>query len=343
VLAYYTFYVPHPYPLSAAPARRRFQAALLRWFDCQQRELPWRADSHPYNVWVSEIMLQQTRVAAVLEYYARFLRRFPDVYSLARARPASVLAAWSGLGYYRRARMMHAAARQIVRERGGRFPQNSAQWQELPGIGRYTAAALASICDGERCAVVDGNVKRVLERLERTGRPDVWETANHLLSRRRPGDFNQAMMELGATVCTPRAPKCQSCPVQKWCDSQSTSTTRKPKAAVQRHRERAELSYLLLEKKGRVLLLCRGEQETIMPGMWELPAGYTCEGEHFVLRHAIMNTNYLVRVSRPQTGGGRDGHEIPAAKWFPTTRAAKLPLTGVARKILRRALGDRFL
>jgi A/G-specific adenine glycosylase len=309
---------------------------LLRWFDRHRRQLPWRADSHPYHVWVSEIMLQQTRVAAVLEHYTRFRRRFPDVVSLARARAASVLAIWSGLGYYRRARMMHAAARHIVHEREGRFPRNSSEWQELPGIGRYTAAAIASICYGERCAVVDGNVKRVLQRLWARSGEDAWTAANLLLSRRRPGDFNQAMMELGATVCTPRAPKCSSCPVRSWCLSNPIpqSGTNLPL----RRRQQAELSYLLLEENGRVLLVCRSARETVMPGMWELPEGHTREGKHFVVRHAIMNTDYVVRVSQAVAAGAVP--KIPGAQWFPKHRAAKLPLTGVARKILRRAFGE---
>ena len=168
----------------------------------------------PYRVWVSEIMLQQTRVAAVLEHYARFMKRFPTVAALARAREQSVLAAWSGLGYYHRARRMHQAAKVIVRERGGQFPSRAEDWLELPGIGRYTAAAIASIAFGEAVAVVDGNVERVLARLDGDVLPNgsAWERAQALLDPKRPGDFNQAMMELGATICTPKSPQCLLCP-----------------------------------------------------------------------------------------------------------------------------------
>ncbi len=181
--------------------------------------LPWRESRDPYRVWVSEIMLQQTRVAAVIAHYHEFLRRFPTVQKLAAAREASVLAAWSGLGYYRRARMMHAAAKVIARELGGKFPSTADAWRELPGIGRYTSAAIASIAFDEPVAVVDGNVERVLARVSgpRLAGEKLWAAAEAMLDRQRPGDFNQAMMELGATVCTPRGPACLTCPVIELC------------------------------------------------------------------------------------------------------------------------------
>jgi A/G-specific adenine glycosylase len=174
----------------------------LAWYDAYRRELPWRKDGDPYRVWVSEIMLQQTRVAAVIEKYAQFLALFPTVEHLAAASQPLVLAAWSGLGYYRRARALHEAARAVVAERGGRLPATAQEWRELPGVGRYTSAAIASIAFGEKLAVVDGNVERLAERLlgRRLASAEVWEFAQQVLSAQRPGDFNQAMMELGATV-----------------------------------------------------------------------------------------------------------------------------------------------
>jgi A/G-specific adenine glycosylase len=192
---------------SQAPQFRRL---LLAWYDVHARDLPWREDLDPYRVWLSEIMLQQTRVAAVIEHYHEFLRRFPTVQKLAAARTSSVLAAWSGLGYYRRARMIHAAAKLIVRELGGHFPKTASALQALPGVGRYTSAAIASIAFEEPVAVVDGNVERVLQRFSgtRLAPEKIWKAAEDLLDRQRPGDFNQAMMELGATVCTPRTPSC---------------------------------------------------------------------------------------------------------------------------------------
>ena len=192
---------------------------LLAWYDGNARDLPWRQDRDPYRVWLSEVMLQQTRVGAVLEHYRRFLQRFPTVQKLAAAREASVLAAWSGLGYYRRARMLHAAAKAITKKHAGKIPDTVAGLRDLPGIGRYTAAAIASIAFNVPAAVVDGNVERVLGRVSGAGlaEGDLWQTAEDLLSHDRPGDFNQAMMELGATVCLPRQPLCLACPVRDLC------------------------------------------------------------------------------------------------------------------------------
>src|SRR5580700_2685233 len=197
----------------------RFQRSLLGWFDRHKRDLPWRQDRDPYRVWLSEIMLQQTRVAAVTNHYEKFLRRFPSVEKLASAREPSVLAAWSGLGYYRRARMLHAAAKRIVKEHGGKFPGKAEDLLALPGIGRYTGAAIASIAFDQPAAVVDGNVERVLQRVhgKNLSGEKLWRAAGELLSQRRPGDFNQAMMELGATVCLPRQPQCLLCPVSGEC------------------------------------------------------------------------------------------------------------------------------
>ncbi|MGH9508677.1 MAG: A/G-specific adenine glycosylase, partial [Terriglobales bacterium] len=165
--------------------QRKLRVRLLAWYDRHRRDLPWRRTRHPYRIWVSEIMLQQTRVAAVLGHYREFLRRFPSLRRLAAARPESVLAAWSGLGYYRRARSLHAAARVLVREHGGRFPRRVEEWRRLPGVGRYTAAAIASIAFDEPTAVVDGNVERVLQRLlgERLAAKAMWKAADALVSR----------------------------------------------------------------------------------------------------------------------------------------------------------------
>jgi A/G-specific adenine glycosylase len=328
----------------------RIRPALLRWYGKNRRDLPWRVHPEPYRTWVSEIMLQQTRVAAVLEHYARFLERFPNVQALARARSATVLAAWSGLGYYRRARMMHQAAQEIVRGRDGRFPTISGEWRSLPGVGRYTAAAICSICFGERCAVVDGNVRRVLHRLQgedlsgsvpkQTSTEASWQMASALLSPARPGDFNQAMMELGAMVCTPRSPDCPACPVRRWCRSaQAGELPRKAKNAGPR--QKSKLAYGLRTRRKRIFLLRRSDRETVMPGMWELPPvtlAADVPDSQFTLRHAIMNTDYLVQVARTD-----DSARLPAsirgekAQWFSPRQAARLPLTGLARKILKHA------
>ncbi len=199
--------------------RKLFRERLLLWYEANARDLPWRRDRDPYRVWLSEVMLQQTRVAAVVDHYQRFLKRFPTIEKLAAAREASVLAVWSGLGYYRRARMLHAASKKIVTEHSGKFPESSAALRTLPGIGRYTAAAIASIAFDEPIAVVDGNVERVLQRVlgKRLADEEIWKVAQELITERKPGDSNQAMMELGATVCLPRQPKCLACPVLELC------------------------------------------------------------------------------------------------------------------------------
>jgi A/G-specific adenine glycosylase len=202
-----------------------FRAALLSWFAQFRRDLPWRRTHDPYRIWISEIMLQQTRVAAVVPYYERFLLRFPDVRALAKAPEEEVLRLWSGLGYYSRARNLHLAAKQIVADYGAEFPRRESEVLELAGIGGYTARAVLSIAFDEPLAVLDGNVARVLSRLAAV-RGDVREPrrwralqtrANELLAREAPGDWNQALMELGATLCTPRSPRCLLCPVRQFC------------------------------------------------------------------------------------------------------------------------------
>ena len=271
-------------------------------------------------------MLQQTRVAAVMAPYREFLRRFPTVRSLARAREEDVLAAWSGLGYYRRARYLHGAAKQVVDSYQGRMPRTAAELRQLPGIGRYTGAAIASIAFKEPVAVVDGNVQRVLARL--LNRPlsaaQVWEMAEALLSPARPGDFNQAMMELGATICTPANPDCPACPLRGLCATRGVHPT-----APQPPRKKALLSFALDTRNGLVRLVQRPRSLSVMPGMWELPAT-VLNGRKpaFRLRHAIMNTDYQVHVFRvPVTKG----------KWVARARLSQIPLTGLARKVLRRA------
>src|SRR5271154_2464193 len=203
-------------------AIRKFQRELLSWFDSHARDLPWRRTADPYHIWISEIMLQQTRVTAVLDYYSRFLALFPTITALAQAKEPAVLAAWSGLGYYRRAKMMHRAAQVVVEQHQGALPTTAAELRKLPGIGEYTSSAIASIAYGEPVAVVDGNVERVLLRVfPGAGKPTqakgLRDRAASLLDTRRPGDFNQAMMELGAMVCLPQRPLCLQCPVQPFC------------------------------------------------------------------------------------------------------------------------------
>lgn len=208
------------------PQRRAaFQRRLLKWFDAHQRDLPWRKNRSPYRVWVSEIMLQQTQVATVIDYYNRFMKRFPSVQKLADADQAEVLKLWEGLGYYRRARQLHAAAKVVVDQYRGRFPTEFEDVISLPGIGRYTAGAILSIAQEQRLPILEGNTIRLLARLLAMGddprtsgnQKRLWKLSASLLPAKRCGDFNQALMELGSEICTPRNPSCQACPVSNYC------------------------------------------------------------------------------------------------------------------------------
>ncbi|HSE49002.1 MAG TPA: A/G-specific adenine glycosylase [Terriglobales bacterium] len=309
-------------PLALADFRRR----LLRWYDRHARALPWRGTRDPYRVWLSEVMLQQTRVAAVLGHYRDFLRRFPTLRALAAANERDVLAAWSGLGYYRRARLLHRAAQVVAREHGANMPRSAKGLRGLPGVGRYTAAAIASIAFGEPVAVVDGNVERVLARLAGRALPpaETWLRAQELLAPRRAGDFNQAMMELGATVCLPDKPLCGRCPVAAACATRGEL----PRAAS-RPRRKQEVAYALARRNGSVRLVQRNANASLMPGMWELPA-CTANGAPALmrLRHAITVTDYTVVVFEEPSRAGR---------WVEISRLSELPLTGLTRKILKRA------
>ena len=263
---------------------RTFQSRLLAWFRAHRRELPWRANRAPYRVWVAEIMLQQTRIAAVLPYYERFLRRFPDVRALARARQPQVLKLWSGLGYYSRARNLHAAARTIVAQHGGEFPRELEAALSLPGIGRYTAAAVLSIAYDAPLAVLDGNVARVLTRLGAVRgdlrAPRAWrnlsETAQQLLAREAASDWNQALMELGETICTPQSPRCEACPISRWCEAHAQGLVneipapRKKRAAVNIKIAAA----ILRDPQDRTLLVKDpgAHDGVLFSRMWQFPA-----------------------------------------------------------------------
>jgi len=321
--------------------------ALLRWYDEHRRDLPWREARDPYRIWLSEIMLQQTRVAAVLDHYRIFLECFPNVRALAAASEDAVLAAWSGLGYYRRARMLHKAARQITEKHGGCFPRNSEAWLALPGIGRYTAAAIASIAFAEPVAVVDGNVERVLQRFigMNLTTPQIWQHAQVLLARSRPGDFNQAIMELGATVCVPREPRCLICPVRNWCTTQQSPQSverraARPGPATNSTRQvKKEIWCVLNQRDGGIRLVQRRKTASLMPGMWELPQSsepprpLPASAHWRTFRHSITITDYTVHVLRnmplPDTPPAVNG------KWIAIDRIQQIPITGLTRKILK--------
>ncbi|MFB3066553.1 MAG: A/G-specific adenine glycosylase [Planctomycetota bacterium] len=304
------------------PSRRR----LLSWYRRNRRDFPWRRTTDPYAIWVSEIMAQQTRVGVVVAYYERFLKRFPDVRTLARARLQTVLGHWSGLGYYRRARHLHASAKILAREG---FPETEAGWRALPGVGAYTAAAIASIAFGRRAAVVDGNVERVLCRLHRLKRDPrrVRELADAWISPSSPGDHNQAVMELGATLCTPRAPRCRECPLVADCLGRAAPERYpgpKPRPATVRERR----AVAFVRRDGRVLL--RQLDGRRLDGLWDLPETAP-KGEVLGrVRHSILDRRLEITIHR-----GRAGRTRAGAGWFGPRRASALALTASARKCLR--------
>jgi A/G-specific adenine glycosylase len=255
------------------------RASLLRWYRRHRRDLPWRRTRDPWAIWVSEAMLQQTRVETVIPYYERFLHRFPDVGTLARADLEDVLGLWAGLGYYSRARHLHGAARVVMERFGGRIPGSAEELRTLPGVGRYTAGALASIAFDRPEPVLDGNVTRVLARLhgirEDVGRPAVqarlWDEAASLARGPQPGDLNQALMELGARVCTPRRPDCPGCPVAAACRARRAGEVEaipRPRRRPAPRRVRAVA--VLVVRRGRVLAVRRAETG-LLGGLWELP------------------------------------------------------------------------
>ncbi|HEV2488419.1 MAG TPA: A/G-specific adenine glycosylase [Candidatus Acidoferrales bacterium] len=353
-------------PRQLVAIRRR----LLAWYHANRRALPWRNSRDPYRIWVAEIMLQQTRIAAVIPYYEKFLRRFPTVESLAHAREGQVLKHWAGLGYYSRARNLHRAAREILRKHGGQFPKSLDQALALPGIGQYTAAAILSIAYDAPLAALDGNVARVLSRLFAL-RGDARGTrhqrklaavAQQLLPSRSPGDWNQAMMELGETVCTPRAPRCDSCPVSHLCRAYALGLSgeiplsrKKPPTVAMRI-----AAAVLLDPRGRTLLTkSPGRHDAVLfSRMWQFPAlelssravgaeqlvrylratlggiGKNIEA-HPPIRHAVTFRNltllpYLVRVSKL--------HQRSDCRILPLANLEEFAVSSATRKIARAAL-----
>ena len=267
------------------PERRRFRRRILSWYDREKRELPWRGEKNPYRIWVSEAMLQQTRADTVQRRYPAFIERFPTPAALADAPLDAVLAEWQGLGYYGRARNLHRAAQQVVS--GGAMPKTREALLALPGVGPYMAGAIASIAFGERCAAIDGNVLRIMSRVLNLSIPissppakkAIGEETQALIPRARPGDFNQALMDLGARICLPKNPDCAICPVRDMCagceaGTQSTlpvKTAKKPPVPVTVFQFRAE-------QDGLIALMQRDENG-LFGGMWELP-GFMEEGHH---------------------------------------------------------------
>lgn len=320
-----------------AAARR-----LLVWYRRHRRDLPWRAPENAgdaYRIWVAEVMLQQTQVAVVIPYYERFVRTFPSVAALARAPEAEVLAAWSGLGYYRRARSLHAAARAIVEFHGGIVPLTYAALTALPGVGAYTAGAVLSIAAGQPVAAVDGNVIRIVSRLNgrRLTAREVTAQVLAWLPPRHAGDFNQALMDVGATICLPRQPQCGRCPLRLRCQAKAELPPLRPRPV----RRRVERHYILIRRGARVYLRQRPATAARLPGLWELPmpAEPPTAPPLATLRHSI--TNHAITASVYAVGAQDLEQEMAGERgcWFTRGEVAALPLTGLARKILRTTLG----
>ncbi|HLY61913.1 MAG TPA: A/G-specific adenine glycosylase [Terriglobia bacterium] len=339
----------------------KLRRALLAWYRRCARPLPWRNNSSPYAVWVSEVMLQQTQVANVIPYYLRFLQAFPTLKSLAQAKLERVLELWSGLGYYRRARNLHAAARRVAAEFDGCIPSDYPQIRSLPGVGDYTARAILSIAYQQPFAVMDGNVARVVARLKALKgninqprfRSAVELELQKLLSRRSPGDFNQALMELGQTVCFPRAPQCTICPCHKWCEGYRRKM---PEAfPAPRPRRATELHYLaaaIIIRRGR-LALVRGLDDGLLMDLWNFPGAFgktradalrnldakltglvqsplkfgACPAE---LRHTITHRSIRVHLYPVEFHSSLSRTEL---KWFPTNRLNRSAISQLARKI----------
>jgi A/G-specific adenine glycosylase len=349
------------------PRRRAaLRAALLAWYRAHCRDLPWRRTRDPYAIWISEAMLQQTRVETVIPYWERFLARFPDVEALATADADDVIALWAGLGYYSRARNLHRAARVVMERYSGRLPDGVEELRELPGVGRYTAGALASIAFDKPAPIVDGNVARVLARVlaiegdvrSPAVQARLWSEAEALARGEDPGALNQGLMELGATVCTPRAPRCAACPWSRSCvaraqgRSEELPVRSRPAAA-----RRVEAVAGFLVRRDRVLAVQR-PQRGLLGGLWELPGGELCDGESparalaralqegtslavrdaeplGAIEHAFTHRLLRLHVYRATVDTGRvrrvgwDAH-----RWVSRGALAELPLGGPTRKAL---------
>lgn len=327
-----------------AKARSRVRAALLRWYDRHKRPLPWRSTRDPYAIWVSETMLQQTRVAAVLPYYRRFMEAFPSVEALDRAPLPQVQSVWSGLGYYRRAANLKLAARLLVSRHGGKVPAEHHALLRLPGVGRYTAGAVMSIAFGKPRAATDGNVRRVYARLLGRNEPGaVEEAAERMVSRSRPGDFNQAVMELGATLCLPSAPECPRCPLAHWCQARATGSFGFPRRRPMRTRA-VEWPMVLVEWRSRILLHRRPDSG-ILAGLWELPgpaalpaeAAETTSGGSepvAVVRHAITDRRITAPVYVLRRKVRVNG---PSWRWVRAAEIPSYPLSSLSAKAIRAA------
>jgi A/G-specific adenine glycosylase len=334
---------------------------LLSWYDRHRRELPWRRTKDPYRIWVSEVMLQQTTVKTATPYFEAFLQRFPTLQALAEEPEEEVLAAWSGLGYYHRARNLHRGAQYVAERYGGRFPRTLEAALAVPGVGLYTASAILSIAHGLPLPVVDGNVRRVLARLLALRGPEYrkdgpyYNRAEELLDRERPGDWNQALMELGATVCTPRDPGCDACPLRSRCRARALGVVDElPEGRARRAPVDVQVAAALVEKDGKVLLVRRPEGR-LLGRMWEVPQtslesrGLPDLARELEERHGLrvvpgalaVRARHAITFRRITLEGYRSRLKAPPPSdpdrflWARPEDVAALPVSSSTRKLLK--------
>ena len=317
------------------------RTALLRWYDRNKRDLPWRSTREPYAIWVSETMLQQTQVATVLPYYHRFMEAFPSVEALDLASLDDVRSVWSGLGYYRRAANLKQAAHLVVSRHRGRLPADYQALRELPGIGRYTAGAIMSIAFDRRYPAPDGNLRRVYARLlGLVAARELDNAAGAMVSRSRPGDYNQAVMELGATVCLPSEPACGRCPLAHWCRARASGAFDAPRRPTLRTRA-VRWPLVFVESRSRILLHRRPDSG-LLAGLWELPAPETLpagvldetlqrSGAVAVIRHAITDKRIIAPVYVLRRRVAVKG---PAWRWVGLDDIPSYPLSSLSTKAI---------
>jgi len=347
----------HGMPGAAAVA-----PALLAWYGRARRDLPWRRSQDPYRIWVSEVMLQQTQVERVKEFFVRFIDRFPTVDALAAATEHDVLRLWEGLGYYRRARQLHAAAKAIVADHGGEFPRTVAELRSLPGIGRYTAGAIASIAMGLPEPIVEANSRRVIARLsgyaERLDGPGgdepIWQVAATLVPQQHPGRFNQALMDLGAMVCTPDRPLCQACPLAECCTAKRTGRVTEIPVKAQRRAVKAIRETAVVVRRGNRVLVVQREPGEWWEGLWDFPrvavaaraapraiqqsaflGGLACGGTSRLGRFTHSVTHHRITLDVMACEAGRAGRAAQGRRWVTVGGLAALAMTAPGRRIAK--------
>ncbi len=347
----------------AVRRKRAFRSHLLKWFDANQRVLPWRKNRSPYRVWISEIMLQQTQVATVMEYYGRFMKRFPNIGRLAAADVGEVLKLWEGLGYYRRARQLHAAARLVVQRHGGKFPTDFDSVLALPGIGRYTAGAILSISLDQPHPVLEGNTQRLYARLlplhgdpkSTASQKRLWRFAERMVPKYRAGDFNQALMEFGNVICKPKSPLCGQCAIRQFCPTFADGLQHEIPARTRiTNYETVEEAIVIVRRRGKLLIRQCGEDER-WSGLWDFPR-YAINSnrpieflqhslvEHFglstrihsldkTIRHSVTRFRIVLRCYVTSTVEGRLNSKSTTTRWATRREIDALPMSMTGRKI----------